>query len=72
MNLIERKFGGRFKWPSIKELREKALEKLVYTQRKELSEVPNEYVPSPLKDPPVPSYIPPRIFPFLYFLIRPL
>lgn len=45
-------------------VREKIREKFGYSTKGEKPEVSVEYVPNPLRDPPLPSYIPPRFFPF--------
>lgn len=63
----QEKLGGIFKWPTLNEVREKIRGKFGYSTREEKSEVSVEYVPNPLRDPPLPSYIPPRFFPFFRF-----
>jgi len=50
-----------------KQLDKKIKEKFGYSTREEKPEVSVEYVPNPLRDPPLPSYIPPRFFPFFRF-----
>lgn len=63
----QEKLGGIFKWPILNEVREKNREKFGYSTREEKPEVSVKYVPNPLRDPPLPSYIPPRFFPFFRF-----